>query len=61
MMNKHEHKAPKHDAVLHCQVCCKEIPRSIAKRIKMNEARDFKWFFCGPRCHSVWELGLLDD
>lgn len=61
MMMKHEHEAQHKDAEIHCQVCYKEIPSSLAKRLRPDTACDFKWFFCGPQCHSLWEQGMLED
>lgn len=40
------------EATLHCDVCMKEIPGSVAQSL---EGPDYVYHFCGPACYSRWE------
>ncbi len=49
------------DPVFHCQVCCKEIPRALARQVHFDDGYQAQWLFCGPQCLAIWEQGLLED
>lgn len=34
-----------------CQICLKEIPRSVAESA---EAVEYVYYFCGPECYTEW-------
>ena len=40
------------DAVVACDVCLKEIPKSEAK---VEEATDYIAYFCGLECYEKWQ------
>lgn len=44
--DKHE------DPLLHCEVCLKEIPRSVAQG---HEGTEYVHYFCGADCYTKWE------
>ncbi len=35
-----------------CQVCLKEVPRSVAKSL---EGADYVYHFCGADCYQRWQ------
>jgi len=44
----------KHDEpVLQCEVCLKEIPRSVAKS---HEGVEYVHYFCGADCYALWQI-----
>lgn len=34
-----------------CQICLKEIPKSVAESA---EAVEYVYYFCGPECYTEW-------
>jgi len=40
------------EPLLQCNVCLKEIPRSVAKSL---EGPDYVYHFCGAECYAKWE------
>ena len=40
------------EALVSCDVCLKEIPRSEAK---VEEASDYVAYFCGLECYGKWQ------
>ena len=44
--DKHE------DPVLQCEVCLKQIPRSVAKS---HEGAGYVHYFCGADCYALWQ------
>ncbi len=40
------------EPLLHCDVCLKEIPGSVAKSL---EGPDYVYHFCGAECYTTWE------
>lgn len=34
-----------------CQICMKEIPKSVAESA---EAVEYVYYFCGPECYTEW-------
>lgn len=37
-----------------CEVCLKEIPRSVARSL---EGPDYVYYFCGQDCYEKWQAG----
>jgi len=37
---------------LKCEVCLKEIPKSLAKSV---EGAEYVYYFCGDKCYAQWE------
>lgn len=50
-MTAHE-KNKTEEAIVACDVCLKEIPRSEAK---VEEASDYVAYFCGLPCFEKWQ------
>ena len=44
-------KPKKDEPKLQCEVCLKEIPKSLAKS---EEGKDYVYHFCGSDCHDKW-------
>lgn len=40
--------------VVACEICLKEIPRSVGQS---EEAVDYVYYFCGPSCYERWKAG----
>ena len=40
------------EKLLTCNVCMKEIPKSVAKSL---EGHDYVYYFCGAECFVKWE------
>jgi len=45
-------KNKKEEAIVACDVCLKEIPRSEAK---VEETNDYVAYFCGLPCYEKWQ------
>jgi hypothetical protein len=41
------------EPVVSCEVCLKEIPRSVAQK---RESEDYVLYFCGLDCYEKWKL-----
>lgn len=41
-----------------CQVCLKEVPRSVAKSL---EGADYVYYFCGADCYQRWRSQQSDN
>lgn len=39
------------EPLLQCNVCLKEIPKSLAKS---EEGDEYVYYFCGGDCHDKW-------
>ncbi|MDH5594344.1 MAG: DUF3330 domain-containing protein [Gammaproteobacteria bacterium] len=39
------------EPLLQCNVCLKEIPKSLAKS---EEGDEYVYYFCGRDCHDKW-------
>lgn len=48
------HKKPTNppEASVACEVCLKEIPRSVAHS---NEGSEYVYYFCGDACYARWQ------
>ena len=45
---------PKDTGTVACEVCLKEIPRSVARSA---EGVDYVYYFCGADCYARWQAG----
>jgi len=59
MINK---PIPEEPEMVACEVCLKEIPRSIAKS---SEATEYAQHYCGIECYQQWlaqqEIAIQED
>lgn len=39
------------EALVSCDICCKEVPKSVAKT---PESTDYVVYFCGLECYEKW-------
>jgi len=42
------------EAAVACEVCLKEIPRSVASS---EEGSEYVYYFCGEACFDKWQQG----
>ena len=48
-------RKPLHDAEqVACQICLKQVPRSVAKS---PEGTEYVYYFCGAECFDQWRAG----
>ena len=40
------------EALVACEVCLKEIPRSV---VRSQEGSDYVLYFCGDKCFDEWQ------
>ena len=40
------------EALVSCDICCKEVPKSVAKT---PESVDYVVYFCGLECYAKWQ------
>jgi hypothetical protein len=51
MMNKPEKQVEVEVVQVACEVCLKEVPKSVSK---VDEASDYVLYFCGIDCYEKW-------